>query len=136
MRYAIEEVLLQCTYPRLDANVSIGVNHLLKSPFCVHPDTGRICVPLLVDSIDEFDVERDVPRIADLTNTADGISILAPFFQIFDSFLEGLERAVTLEKQAKRGRSLVLIFSNSVSRLPGFNNVILKGSMSIEATDK
>ena len=34
--------MLQYCYPRLDVNVSCGLNHLLKSPFCVHPKTGKI----------------------------------------------------------------------------------------------
>ncbi|NXF41263.1 PRI1 primase, partial [Nyctibius bracteatus] len=53
--FADWEVMLQYCFPRLDINVSKGVGHLLKSPFSVHPKTGRISVPLDLQRLDQFD---------------------------------------------------------------------------------
>ncbi|XP_029291327.1 DNA primase small subunit [Cottoperca gobio] len=54
-QYFEEEIMLQYCYPRLDVNVSKGVNHLLKSPFSVHPKTGRISVPMDLKELETFD---------------------------------------------------------------------------------
>ncbi|KAK0080689.1 hypothetical protein PV325_013506 [Microctonus aethiopoides] len=54
-RTLVDEIMLQYCYPRLDINVSKGLNHLLKSPFCVHPKTGKISIPFNPKVVDKFD---------------------------------------------------------------------------------
>ncbi|XP_067832612.1 DNA primase small subunit isoform X2 [Heptranchias perlo] len=68
--YHLKEIMLQYCYPRLDVNVSKGVNHLLKSPFSVHPKTGRISVPMDVKTLDKFD-PFSVPTISSLCQELD-----------------------------------------------------------------
>ncbi|KAJ6558524.1 hypothetical protein DFH09DRAFT_532977 [Mycena vulgaris] len=70
---AMEDIILQYTYPRLDENVSKKRNHLLKAPFCVHPKTGRICVPVDPDRIEDFDPET-VPTVNQLLAELDSVA--------------------------------------------------------------
>ena len=66
----MEDIILQYTYPRIDAEVSKHRNHLLKAPFCVHPATGRVCVPVDPAHIDKFDPES-VPTVGQLLHELD-----------------------------------------------------------------
>ncbi|XP_060620151.2 DNA primase small subunit [Anolis sagrei] len=109
------EIMLQYCFPRLDINVSKGINHLLKSPFSVHPKTGRISVPIDLKKVDEFDPFA-VPTISQLCHELDTIkkddvdgkenggdaegsrksrdyrkTSLAPYVKVFEQFVEELE---------------------------------------------
>jgi DNA primase small subunit len=71
----LSEIMLQFTYPRLDIAVSKGMNHLLKAPFCIHPKTGRVCVPFRVNKVDLFDPET-VPTVLKLVEEIDAFTKL------------------------------------------------------------
>lgn len=66
----MDEIKFQYCFPRLDVNVTKGLNHLLKSPFCVHPKTGRVCVPISFTDVDTFD-PFTVPTISQLCDEID-----------------------------------------------------------------
>lgn len=82
----MEDIVLQYTYPRIDAEVSKHRNHLLKAPFCVHPSTGRyfisnyaivsnpnsgrVCIPVDPAKVGDFDPEK-VPSVGQLLNELD-----------------------------------------------------------------
>jgi len=51
----VAEMIFAYVFPRVDIEVTKGVNHLLKGPFCAHPKTGKICVPMDPHMIDLFD---------------------------------------------------------------------------------
>lgn len=62
LKFIVEEIQMAMLYPRLDINVSKGTNHLLKAPFCVHPKTGKVCVPFNPNLVQKFD-PMTVPTI-------------------------------------------------------------------------
>eukprot|EP00879_Flechtneria_rotunda_P032488 GHRR01035701.1.p1 GENE.GHRR01035701.1~~GHRR01035701.1.p1 ORF type:complete len:267 (+),score=123.45 GHRR01035701.1:919-1719(+) len=61
----LSDILFAYSYPRLDVEVTKKMNHLLKAPFCVHPKTGKICVPIDPAAAWEFDPD-DVPTVQQL----------------------------------------------------------------------
>lgn len=67
---AKQDIVLEYTYPRLDIEVSKHLNHLLKSPFVVHPGTGRVCVPINTKKCADFD-PLGVPTVAELLEEID-----------------------------------------------------------------
>ena len=107
---AKQDIVLEYTYPRLDVEVSKKQIHLLKSPFVIHPGTGRVCVPIdtkrlsrfnplsvptvteLLGEIDAFDrkavnQDRDVMKTHDYEKTS-----LRPYVDYFRSYVVGLLR--------------------------------------------
>jgi DNA primase small subunit len=99
----IKEIVLQHSYPRLDINVSKQMNHLLKSPFVIHPKTGRVCVPIDPATAETFDPAK-VPTlgqlVADLNATGDAKETsLKPYTHFFEQhFLQPLEASNAKER--------------------------------------
>lgn len=70
LQSASKAIVFYFTYPRLDVEVSKKRNHLLKSPWCVHPKTGRVCVPIDPNTVDSFD-PHTVPTLLTLEDELD-----------------------------------------------------------------
>ncbi|KAH8920133.1 prim-pol domain-containing protein, partial [Atractiella rhizophila] len=121
---AIDDIIFQFTYPRIDAEVSKHQNHLLKSPFCVHPGTGRVCIPVDIDKIDDFDPDavptvsrllyefeaaqkkvkgeaEDVETSASMAAKSNGWehTALKPYIEMFERHIAKITREYRLEKK-------------------------------------
>lgn len=104
----LKDVVIQYAYPRLDINVSKQMNHLLKSPFVVHPKTGRVCVPIDPDRLDEFDPAKvpTIGRLVDELNRSGDIrdTSLRHYTHFFEiAFLQHLEKTVAQEIRERAG---------------------------------
>ncbi|CAL8143456.1 unnamed protein product [Orchesella dallaii] len=118
-RTTLCELKLQLCFPRLDVNVSKELNHLLKSPFCIHPKTEKICVPFdpkkafefqpsqvptitqVLEEINSFDNDKKLQSksngkedesaaLEDYKKTS-----LLPFIKEFENFVKNLEKTRT-----------------------------------------
>ena len=89
----ISDFKLNVLYPRLDINVSTHINHLLKSPFCIHPKTGLVAVPLSPDDILNFKIEK-IPRLDKLVedyNNNRKNEVFEKYTKFFRDFVEKLK---------------------------------------------
>ncbi|CEG35449.1 dna primase small subunit [Plasmopara halstedii] len=111
LRVCLQEIVLAYLYPRLDANVSKQRNHLLKSPFAVHPKTGRVCVPIDVSNMEAFD-PFTVPTLGQLheeLNSDKSATSLKQYVDFFEtSFLKSLDVAVKRKKRNVRERDAAM----------------------------
>lgn len=117
-----QDIVLEYTYPRLDVEVSKKQIHLLKSPFVVHPGTGRVCVPIDLKRLEKFD-PLGVPTVTELLGEIDAWDVergrggeseegkkiqdyektsLKPYVEYFKSYVAGIlrdERGVKRERE-------------------------------------
>lgn len=119
---AKQDIVLEYTYPRLDVEVSKKQIHLLKSPFVIHPGTGRVCVPIDLKRLGKFD-PLGVPTVTELLGEIDAWDAesgrngeseegkkvqdyektsLKPYVEYFKSYVAGIlrdERGVKRERE-------------------------------------
>lgn len=68
--------LVQNFFVRIDKQVTVAMNHLIKMPFSVHPDTLNISIPLDPENITEL---KDIPTLMDVVNDP---ALIAPYVDI------------------------------------------------------
>jgi len=67
-------------FPRIDKQVTVSMNHLIKMPFSVHPETLNISVPLDPERITELE---DIPTLSEVVANPD---ILQPYIEVLSSW--------------------------------------------------
>ncbi|CAF3710857.1 unnamed protein product [Rotaria sp. Silwood1] len=95
----IDEIMFEYSYPRLDVNVTKGMNHLLKSPFSIHPKTGRVSIPIHLNSLGYFDPckEGSVPKLNELCQQVE---------QLPKQYEDGLNEKISIKQKDYNQTSL------------------------------
>lgn len=87
------EFMMYLLYPRLDWNVTIQISHLLKGPFCVHPKTGYISVPMSIEKLEQFEFDK-IPKIDYLIEyeNNDEKERFTEYITYFENFVKNLNK--------------------------------------------
>lgn len=86
-----EDLIMQALYPKLDVEVTKQTIHLLKAPFCIHPSTGNVCVPIT----ESFSPEK-APKLISLQHQMDSNNndvektSLQPYLEYFAKYVSNL----------------------------------------------
>lgn len=98
-----EEVLLKYLYPKFDTEVSKKIGHLLKSPFCIHPGTGNVCVPIHIsyqEKLDSKPISKSISKFSPSTcPNMKSLSKESDYFEYVNLFDEFLKHYLNLEEQ-------------------------------------
>ncbi|KAH7647248.1 DNA primase small subunit [Cryptosporidium bovis] len=97
----LKEIVFTFSYPRLDINVSKDLGHLLKAPFCIHHSTGRLCIPIDILNISNFN-PKQVPTLTKIRKEYDNTenvnnvnnkyvpSIIKEYVNYMENFVDNL----------------------------------------------
>lgn len=85
-----KKLMFTFTIPRLDVRVTKGIDHLLKSPFSIHPKSGLISVPMSKDKWGELPTNW-APSIDNYTSSGKEAfdNALSLFRTFIDKSIEG-----------------------------------------------
>ncbi|XP_011565946.3 DNA primase small subunit [Plutella xylostella] len=109
-KYLIEEIKIQYCYPRLDVNVTKGFNHLLKSPFSIHPKTGKVSVAFKPNNAKNMNLD-EIPTIYTLLDdsaaeNAKHQANMRTAVKVFQEVVFSLEKTEALRRKSENNKSL------------------------------
>lgn len=114
---ALADQITQQMAPRLDEEVTRKMSHAIKLPFCVHPSTGNVCVPIEPALAYEFNL-GDSSSVCNVKNidTQEFEAGMAAATQSFQqNFLQPLRRAYAMRAESDSASENSTDYSSGVS---------------------
>ena len=103
LQMALPRLVLHAIYPRLDVNVSSSLQHLLKSPFSLHPNTAKVCLVIDPQQIHTLDPFTDIPSLFDLERDLNkNPSLPRPHLETFNQSLRYFEKMISAKDKSKK----------------------------------
>jgi DNA primase catalytic subunit len=103
---ALYSLVLSIVWPKLDVAVTVIPKHLIKLPFCVHPSSGRVCVPLVLSTLTKTDITK-LPTLEQLFDEANHSTeskrnlLLPPFVARLRNVLVRVNQKPELKEQTR-----------------------------------